>query len=140
MSRALDITIRALAVWVVLITAESIHGMLRFFFLSPRVGEHRSSQIGVLVGSVLILLIAYWFIRWIGAVTVGSLLAVGFFWLALTLAFEFGAGHFLFHRSWESLTADYRISEGGLMPFGMVILILSPLIAARLRGIREPQL
>ncbi len=139
MSRPIELTFRALAVWFVLITAESIHGTLRFFFLSPRVGEHRSGQIGVIVASALILLVAFLFIRWIGAVTTGSLLAVGLFWLALTLAFEFGAGHFLFHRSWESLTADYRISEGGLMPFGMVILILSPLIAARLRGIHNPK-
>jgi hypothetical protein len=33
------------------------------------------------------------------------------------------------------LAADYNIARGGLLPFGMLFLLLSPLVAARLRGI-----
>jgi hypothetical protein len=36
----------------------------------------------------------------------------------------------------ESLLADdYNVLEGVLLPFGMLVLLLSPLIAGRLRGI-----
>jgi hypothetical protein len=49
--------------------------------------------------------------------------------LVLTLAFLFGR-----LASWERLAADYNVLEGGLLPFGMVVLMLSPWIAGRVRG------
>jgi hypothetical protein len=35
--------------------------------------------------------------------------------------------------SWERLASDYNVLEGGLLPFGMLVLLLSPLIASKLR-------
>ena len=60
---------------------------------------------------------------------------VGFLWLFLTVLFELGFGHFVFGRSWESLGADFDVADGGLRPFGLVVLTLSPLIAKWLRGL-----
>ena len=58
-----------------------------------------------------------------------SLLHVGVPWLVLTVAFESGFGHFVFRRSWERLGEDYNVSKGGLLPFGLVVLALSPLVS-----------
>jgi len=127
--------VRAFAVWLVLIVAEILHGVARGIFLVPRVGEFRSSQIGVFTGSVIILAIALAFVRWIGASRTAGLLAVGVLWLVLTLAFEVGFGRFAVGASWERLAADYNVLEGGLLPFGMLVLLLSPLIAAKARGL-----
>ena len=63
----LAIITRAIAVWLVLIVAEILHGILRGIFLVPHVGEFRSNQIGVFTGSIIILAIALAFVRWIGA-------------------------------------------------------------------------
>ena len=60
--------LRAFAVWLIIIAAEIVHGILRAIVLVPRVGEFRSNQIGVLTGSAIILAIAYVSIRWIGAI------------------------------------------------------------------------
>lgn len=84
--------LRACAVWLIIAGAETMHGTLRTIFLAPRLGDFRARQIGVLTGSLLILAVAYVFVRWIGARTRGSLIAVGLVWLILTLAFEFGFG------------------------------------------------
>jgi hypothetical protein len=130
----LTITTRAFTVWFVLIVAEILHGIARGVFLVPHVGEFRSSQIGVFTGSIIILLIALVFIRWIGATRPVQLLMVGFLWLGLTLAFEVLFGRFVVGASWERLTADYNVLEGGLLPFWMLILLFSPLIAAKVRG------
>ncbi len=130
----LSIAIRAVTVWLVLICAEILHGIARGVFLVPRVGEFRSSQIGVFTGSLIILVIALVFVRWIGASRTTGLLAVGVLWLGLTLSFEVLFGRFVVGASWERLAADYNVLEGGLLPLGMLILTLSPLIAARLRG------
>jgi hypothetical protein len=126
--------VRALAVWLVLICAEILHGIARGIFLVPHVGEFRSNQIGVLTGSVIILVIAVIFVRWIGAFRTSTLLAVGVLWLGLTLAFEILFGRFMMGASWERLAADYNVLEGGVLPFGMVVLLLSPLIAGKIRG------
>lgn len=125
---------RALVVWLVLIAAETLHGILRGLFLVPRVGAFRASQIGVIVASFLIVGIAWMFVPWIAAKGTKALLAVGCLWVLLFACFELGFGHYVFGRSWEYLLSDYDVPHGGLMPFGFVVLLLSPWLAARVRG------
>ena len=126
---------RAIAIWLVLIVAEIFHGIARGILLVPYVGEFRSNQIGVFTGSLIILVLALICVRWIGATRPVQLLMVGFLWLGLTLAFEVLFGRFVMGFSWERLAADYNVLEGGLLPLGMLALLLSPLIAAKLRGL-----
>jgi len=133
----LGIAARAVAIWLVLMVAEILHGIARGIFLVPHVGEFRSNQIGVFTGSLIILLIALAFARWIGATRTTALLAVGVLWLGLTLAFEVAFGRFVVGVSWERLVADYNVLEGGLLPFGMLLLLLSPLISGKVRGTRR---
>ena len=126
--------VRALAVWCVLIAVEFIHGTLRTIFLVPVVGDFRSRQIGVFTGSVLILAVAYVLVPWLQANGKRALVLVGILWLVLTVTFEFSFGHFVFGRSWEGVASDYNIFQGGLLPFGLLVLTFSPVIAARIRG------
>ena len=130
----LAIATRAIAVWLVLICAEILHGIARGILLVPLIGEFRSNQIGVFTGSIIILAIALASVRWIGLSRTADLLLVGVLWLGLTLAFEVAFGRFVVGASWERLAADYNGLEGGLLPFGMLVLLLSPLIAWKVRG------
>ncbi|MHB9067969.1 MAG: hypothetical protein ACYC4B_29655 [Pirellulaceae bacterium] len=130
----LRIATRAITVWLVLIVAEILHGIARGIFLVPHVGEFRSSQIGVFTGSIIILVIAIVFVRWMAATRPAQLLTVGFLWIALTLTFEILFGRFVVGASWEQIATDYNVLQGGLLPFGMLILLLSPLIAWKVRG------
>lgn len=127
--------VKALAVWLLLICAEILHGIARAILLVPHVGEFRSNQIGVFTGSLIILLIAIVFIRWIDASRPSQLRGIGLLWLVLTLAFEILFGRFVVGATWERLASDYNVLHGGLLPFGMIILALSPLIAAKVRGV-----
>jgi hypothetical protein len=63
------------------------------------------------------------------------LLGIGVLWGVLTLAFEILFGRFVVGASWERMRSEYSILEGGLMPFEMVVLVLSPWIAAKLQGV-----
>jgi hypothetical protein len=130
---------RAFVVWFVLIVAEIFHGIVRGIFLVPYVGEFRSNQIGVFTGSVIIFAVALALVRWIGATRTSELLRIGVLWTALTLAFEVLFGRFKVGASWERLAADYNIIEGGLLPFGMAFLLLSPLLAAKVRRTPPPR-
>ncbi len=112
---------------------ESVHGTVRAKFLVPRIGAFRSGQLGVPVGSGLVFAVTYVSIRWIGTRDTSSLLQLGLLWVILTLIFEFGLGHYVFHRSWRDLGSDYNLANGGLMPIGLLVLTFAPLGAARLR-------
>lgn len=123
---------RALVVWALIASVEVVHGVIRALLLVPLVGELRSRQIGVFSGSMLILLIASLTIRFIAPPTRQMAGLVGGVWVTLMVIFEFGLGRML-GRSWAGLLSDYDVSAGGLLLFGMLVLGLSPLIAARLR-------
>ena len=125
---------RAFVVWLLMMAIETIHGVLRNRFLVPVIGDVGSSQIGVLIGSALILGVATLTIVWIHPTSERSLLVIGALWLTLTLAFEFGLGRVL-GRPWHAMLADYDLSRGGLLSIGMVVLALSPWIAAEVRKI-----
>jgi len=128
---------RTLALWLVLIAAEVLHGIARAAFLVPYVGEFRSNQIGVFTGSIIILVIALIFVRWMGAPRPAQLLMLGAVWLSLTVAFEVLFGRFVVGLSWERLAADYNVLEGGLMPVGLLVLLLSPWVAGKVRGVMQ---
>ena len=125
--------LRAFAVWLLIVLVETVHGILRTLFLAPLTGDFRARQIGVFTGSLLILAIATLTIRWLRLPTRAQQLQVGALWLAAMVAFEISFGRWVANQPWERILADYNISAGGLLPFGMLVLLLSPLIAARLR-------
>ena len=102
-------------------------------FLAPLVGDFRARQIAVFTGSILIVIVATSFIGWIRPARVGDAVAVGVVWLVLTLAFEIAFGRYVVHAPWSRIASDYDLLRGGLLPIGLVVLTVAPLIAARVR-------
>ena len=131
--RRRDLLKRAVCVWIILIAIEFIHGVLRAMFLVPVVGDFRSRQIGVFTGSVLIFAVTYMLLPWLRTTETKALIGVGALWVMLTVAFELGFGHYVFGRSWMDLASDYDIRRGGFLLIGMAVMMLAPLIAARMR-------
>lgn len=125
--------LRALAVWLVFITVESILGTLRVLFLEPRIGAEVAQRIGLITGSAALLIVTYLLIVWMRAEGRAALLGVGALWVVLTFSFEMVVGR-LRGRNWQSLLADYDIRRGGLMSIAMLLLLLAPLIAAGFRN------
>lgn len=125
--------VRALLVWLAIVVAETIHGILRGLFLVPAIGDLPSRQVGVATGSLIILVIAILASRWLGARTRRSQLQVGVTWVVLMLAFEIGLGRAL-GFGWDRLLADYDPRQGGFMVLGLMVLLLAPMIAARVRS------
>jgi len=125
--------LRALVVWLVFIAVESFLGTLRVLFLEPRIGADAAQRIGLITGSVALLIVTYLLIVWMRVEGRAALLGVGALWLMLTLAFEMVAGRWR-GRSWQSLLADYDMTRGGLMSIAMLLLLFAPLIAAEVRN------
>ena len=68
---------RVLVVWIAIMGAEFVHGILRMLLLAPYVGHLRSRQIGVFTGSFVILAIVCLLIRWVRAKNAGQLMIRG---------------------------------------------------------------
>jgi hypothetical protein len=124
-------------VWFVFITVESILGTLRVLFLEPRMGAEVAQRIGLITGSAALLIVTYLLIVWMRAEGRAALLGVGALWLVLTFSFEMVVGR-LRGRNWQSLLADYDITQGGLMSIAMLLLLFAPLIAAAFRNRKSP--
>ena len=85
--------------------------------------------------SVLLIAAVAWFtIPWIAPGTGSRALAAGGWWLVLTLAFEFLAGHYLFGDSWDKLLADYSIARGRIWLLVPLVTLVAPLWAQTFRS------
>ena len=123
---------RASLTWMLIILAETLHGIVRNLFIAPVIGDLRARQHSELAGCVLIFIIAWLTTRWIGARSRGTQLQVGALWVLLTLVFEFALGRAL-GASWERILDDYNPARGGFMILGMAFLFLAPRLAATWR-------
>jgi hypothetical protein len=124
---------RVLAVFCLIVVAETIHGILRRLYLEPVVGAMQASHIGLLIALALIFAICLATSRWLGPRSTLGWMQIGFVLVVLMLAFEFGLGRAMGY-SWDRILADYDPSRGGLMLLGMIGLLYAPRFAARLRG------
>jgi uncharacterized membrane protein (UPF0136 family) len=62
-----------------------------------------------------------------------SALGIGATWLLLTVAFEFGFGHFVAKKSWAELLGDYDLLEGRVWSLVLAWLAFGPLAVRELR-------
>jgi hypothetical protein len=123
--------VRAVLVWMLFILAESVQGALRRTLVSPGV-EMLVRQSSVVVGVVLIFAITWFAMRWLRIRSNAGALAVGVFWVALTVAFEVVLGRVM-GAPWSRILGDYDLSQGSLMPLGLLAMALTPWMVRRLQ-------
>jgi len=108
---------------------------MRNALITPRVGDHAAHVISTFTLCVVLFLVSLATIRWVGPHDPRQAFAIGALWLAMTVAFEFLAGHYLFGNSWAKLFADYNVVRGRIWLLVLITTLLAPWLAARLRGI-----
>jgi hypothetical protein len=124
--------LRASLVWMLMMLAETGHGVIREVFIAPVIGGLRARQLGVLVGCVIIFIIAWLTARWMNARTTREQLYAGGFWVALTLIFEIALGRAT-NLGWTRILSDYNPLHGGLMLLGLAFMFITPWLTRRLR-------
>jgi hypothetical protein len=127
--------LRAITIGFLLVGLEIVQGILRVRLLNRRLGDHRARQVGVFIGSVVILVVAWCCSDWMGAKTRAELLGVGALWLGLMLACDLFFGRVVFRFSWSRIARDFDPRCGGLLGLGMLVLLLAPWIGAWLRSV-----
>jgi hypothetical protein len=124
--------LRATLAWMLIILAETAHGAVREIFIAPMLGDLRGRQVGIPIACLIVFAIAWATSRWLGAATRAVQLAVGLWWAALTLGFEFALGRAI-GLGWSRILSDYDPSRGGFMLLGIAFMVFAPHLAAKLR-------
>lgn len=127
--------LRGVLAWCVLMIAAILNGTFRVALLNPRLGERTGHVISTLMLCLVILLLAWFLVPWVRPQSAGAALALGGMWLLLTLTFEFGFGHFVAHKPWGVLLADYNIAAGRIWVLVLLATFLAPPLVARARRI-----
>ena len=125
--------IRALLAWLVLLALAVVNGAAREAWLIPRIGASAGHAVSSLSLSALIFLLSWLTIGWINPATARDAFLIGLVWLALTLAFEFLAGHYVFRKPWNELLADYDVLSGRIWVLVLLTTTLAPLLTANMR-------
>jgi hypothetical protein len=126
---------RALVVWFAMLVVASINGAFREAFLIPKLGDTPGRAISTLMLSAMVVLLTWLTIRWMAPPSPRAAWAIGVLWVALTLAFEFLAGHYLFGKPWSELTTDYNLARGRIWILVLIVTAIAPPVCAALRGV-----
>ena len=126
---------KAVFIWFLLMVLAILNGTLRVAWIIPRIGLSAGLAISTLMLCALILLATWTTIRWLGPPDESKAITIGSLWLVMTLGFEFGAGHFLFKKTWSELLLDYDPSQGRIWVLVPVITFLAPWLMAKARGL-----
>ena len=128
------IALKALAVWVGIVMLAVLNGTLREAVLVPKLGTAAGLVLSGVLLSVLILVVAYLSLPWLGARRPVELLGIGLVWLGLTLVFEFSFGRWQ-GKSWPEMLEAYTFKGGNIWPVVLVVTAIAPYLAAKLRGL-----
>jgi hypothetical protein len=123
--------LRALLVWLLIMLGESLHGALRRLLFSPDV-IFALRQASVVVGVLIVFAVTWVCLPWLRLRSPRAALAIGAFWVGLTLAFEAALGR-LMGLGWDRIFAEYDLGRGALMPLGLLAMALTPWLVLRLQ-------
>lgn len=126
---------KAILFWFLLMVLAIGNGTVRLKFIIPFTGLTAGLAISTVMLCALILGATWLGIGWLGPSNAKQAWSIGVFWLVLTLAFEFGAGHFLFKKSWSELLLDYDLTKGRIWVLVPIVTTLAPWWMAKLRGL-----
>jgi hypothetical protein len=128
------LTLKATAVWLLILACAVLNGGLREALLVPALGKPAGPVLSGVLLSIVILAVSLLLVPRLGRLATGQCLYVGLLWLCLTLAFEFGFGRLVQHQSWQRLLEAYTFKDGNVWPVVLVVVFLAPLLAVRGRG------
>lgn len=123
---------KAFVVWVGILGLAILNGGLRDLVLIPALGSMAGYILSGVLLSALILFVAWLALPWLGPRRPAALPGVGLLWLCLTLVFEFSFGLWQ-GKSLHVLLQAYTFRGGNIWPVVLVVTLLAPWIAGKLR-------
>ena len=125
--------VKASCLWLGFLVVAIACGIIRERFLVPGLGPLGGRALGTLMAGLIIFGLIYAYVGKLKGTTRVSLVKLGLFWTIATIGFEFLFGHYVMGLSWDSLWADYNVFQGRLWPLVLIVTLLGPLLAQKMR-------
>lgn len=117
-----------LLVWFLLAIVAITNGIIRQFTYGKFVSEltaHQISTVTAIAASGLLV----WFVHRFSPIeTANQAITIGILWLIMTVAFEFGFGHYVAGHPWDRLVADYNLVNGRVWALFLVWVAVMPFV------------
>jgi hypothetical protein len=118
-------------VWFLLAIVAIANGVVRQTTYGKTVSDLAAHQIST-VTAVLATGAMVWFVHRVWAIESASKAwSIGLLWLIMTIAFEFGFGHYVAGHSWATLLADYNLLNGRLWSLFLLWMAIMPFVVFR---------
>ena len=125
--------LKCLGFWIAFIPIAILNGLLRERVLAPLLGPSLALPLsGIFCGSLFFLLV-YFTLPWFGRLTARYYRWIGLLWLGMTVLFEFLFGRLVVGKSWGEQLSAYNPASGNLWLLVLLVIVLSPSLAGRLR-------
>lgn len=102
--------------WLPMVAIAIANGLLRDLVYGRRMSELRAHQVSTLLAMVLFGIYIWEVVELWPPTSGGQAVQVGSVWLLLTVAFEFGFGHYVAGLPWKRLLQDYNVASGRVWP------------------------
>jgi hypothetical protein len=125
--------VRWMLAWVPLVFLMILNGVIRESLYGPSLGELSAHQLSTVTGAVIYLAYVWAVFGKLGLEGPGTAWKLGLFWLSLTVAFEFGFGHYVVGHPWGRLFGDYNLLAGRVWLLFLVWVLVAPALVFRMK-------
>jgi len=112
--------------WVAFMVTGILNGIFRVSVLEGSLREYVAHLASTLILCAALLVEISVFLDIVGDYDTAWLIGLGVMWTLLTVAFEFGFGHFIARQSWSALLQNYDVLHGRIWPLVPLVLLLAP--------------
>ena len=117
--------------WLILAVVAVLNGVLRQATYGRHLPELAAHQVSTVTGILLIGAVVWKLSRFWPIGSAKEAWIIGFCWLSMTIAFEFGFGHYVAGHSWSRLFADYNLADGRVWSLFLVWIAVLPYLVWR---------
>jgi hypothetical protein len=116
------------ASWLGMMVIAIINGWLREATYGKSMSKLSAHQISTVTGISLFAIYIYMLTGIWKLQSPAQALLVGVIWLLMTVAFEFGFGHYIMKHPWQKLFEDYNLRKGRVWVLVLIWVTIAPYI------------
>lgn len=123
--------LRLFGSWVLIAIAMIANGIFREVAIKPLLGNTAAEIISAVLGIAIIVIMTRYLLHPLAGKRASQLVRASATLLILTVSFEFLFGHYIDHKSWSELVANYAIWQGRLWLIVLMTLAFTPFLWGR---------
>ena len=124
--------LKYMTAWFVMLLVAVANGAVRDFTYGKCLDELSAHQLSTASGVLLLGIVIWAFVRFYPPSSSREAVLLGFFWMGITVVFEFVFFHYVGGHSWSELLANYNIVKGRVWVVVLIWVAIAPYVFFRL--------